>query len=321
MSLPITYAVPANNQQLDNGLGALPSSNTLSVPLMTSQGPLTISPPGAIPTINESASVVMLSGAGLILSPAAESLPQKLVGHVRAGRFVDKSEFFCNNISLKQQLDAIKGQVSVAGLPGVLKPKCREVILVLSWTYAFLSYMAIATNDSKTRDQLAYAQLIIWEAQHHGDNGWLDYNLALRKQLEIDPSLPWNTPHPGLQAARILGQGGRQATGYSLCREYDHQQEQCALTFIQPPSYQPLLRAPAPGVAYGHSQPVPGKKVAEQKICFSWNQGQCIYQGSCRYQHHCFTYQHPHPARDCPVTPASPPFKKNSRPPLMPRSK
>ena len=113
MSLPITDAVPANNQQLDNGLRALPSSNSISVPLMTSQGPVTTSPPRAFPTITESASVVMPSGADLMLSPAVEPLPQKLVDHVRAGRFVDMSEFFCNNIVLKQQLDTVKGQVSI----------------------------------------------------------------------------------------------------------------------------------------------------------------------------------------------------------------
>ena len=95
--------------------------------------------------------------------------------------------------------------------------------------------MAIGKNDTRTRDQLAYGQLIIWEAQCCSGNGWLDYDAAFWKQAEIDSSLPWNTLHPGLQVKMILGQGGSPVTRCLSCRGHDHNQKHCALSFLLPP--------------------------------------------------------------------------------------
>lgn len=58
--------------------------------------------------------------------------------------------------------------------------------------------MAIITSDPATRDQLAYARLIITEALCHGGAGWLDYDRAFCQQAAADPSLRWNTLIPGL---------------------------------------------------------------------------------------------------------------------------
>ena len=55
--------------------------------------------------------------------------------------------------------------------------------------------------DPTTRDQLAYARLIIREALRHGGAGWLDYDRAFRQQAAADPSLRWNTLLPGLLAS------------------------------------------------------------------------------------------------------------------------
>ena len=45
--------------------------------------------------------------------------------------------------------------------------------------------MAIRTTDPTTRDQLAYAHLIIREALCHGGAGWLDYDRAFHQQAAV----------------------------------------------------------------------------------------------------------------------------------------
>ena len=119
---------------------------------------------------------------GVTISPSGETFPQKLVEKVRAGQYVDMKELLTDNVSLVRQLET-------AGLMlGPARPRLREVSSLPMWCYCFLGYMAI-TSDPATRDQLAYARLIIREAQRHGGLGWLNYDRAFRQQAVGDPSL------------------------------------------------------------------------------------------------------------------------------------
>ena len=112
--------------------------------------------------------------------------------------------------------------------------------------------MAVRTTDSGTRDQLAYARLLIKEAQRHGGQGWLDYDRAFRQQAATDPTISWNTLNAGLQASTILGapptvHGQGQGMFCTLCRRVDHTRSQCALACLQPTptSVPPLSRGAA----------------------------------------------------------------------------
>ena len=53
---------------------------------------------------------------GLILSPAAEPFPQKLVTKVRSGQFVEMRQLLANIIALLQQLEAINTPIPVQTL-------------------------------------------------------------------------------------------------------------------------------------------------------------------------------------------------------------
>ena len=100
----------------------------------------------------------------------------------------------------------------------------REVTSLPMWCFCFLGYVADRTSDPLTRNMLAYGRLLIREANRHDGQGWMDYDRAFRQQVAADPSLPWNTLHPGLQAATILGQRSGQGQGLlsTLCRGSDH---------------------------------------------------------------------------------------------------
>ena len=193
-----------------------------------------------------------------------------------------------DNIALLHQLEAIHGY-STLHLGGVARPRLRDVASLTTWCYCFLSYMAIRTCDPSTRDQLAYARLIIREALHHGGGGWLDYDRAFHQQAAVDPSLRWNTLLPGLQASTMLGHGTCQGALFcTLCQEVDHMRAQCALLCLNPP------------ISRASNTSTPATRRRSENICLSWNRGSCIFPGNCTYRHVCASCQLPHKARDCP---------------------
>ena len=100
---------------------------------------------------------VLLSqpGLGLSLSPATSPFPQKLVDRACSGQFVDMRDLLTDNVSLIQQLDTFGGNQAFPSLPGMLRPRLREVTSLPSWIYCFLAYIAIRTNDQGVRDMLA----------------------------------------------------------------------------------------------------------------------------------------------------------------------
>ena len=157
------------------------------------------------------------------------------------------------------------------------------------------------------RDMLAYACLMISEAQRHGGSSWLDYDWVFRQQSALDPLLRWNMLHPGIQAATLVGHTAGSTLLCSIRREPDHTALQCALSYIQPPT----VTSNAPGPSFlspGPRAPLRRWPESLANICVSWNKGRCTFPGMCRLWHVCATCQ-PHMARDCAATPANSEYK------------
>jgi len=216
---------------------ALDTTSTTSVmaPGITTWPSLSVPPSTSLPMVNP-AQVYPQQTAGLVISPAAAPFPKKLVDKVKSGQFVEMKELLVDNIALMRQLEAMHG---TSNLPqfGTNRPQLREVSSLTTWCYCFLGYMAIHTADPTTRDQLAYARLIIREAQRHGGKGWLDYDRSFRQQAAIDPLTRWNTLSPGLLASTVLCQRAQRGTQFcTLCREVDHTMYQCALYYCYAPN-------------------------------------------------------------------------------------
>ena len=232
---------------------------------------------------------------GLTLSPAAQPFPKKLVDKARAGHLVEMKELLADNVSLLSQLEAVQGSAAISML-GPTRPRLREVTTLPTWCYCFLGYMAMCTTDPQTRNQMAYARLLIKEAQR-GGHGWLDYDRAFRQQAVGNPSVQWNTVNPGLQASTILGQPpAGQGPFCTLCREVDHTRAQCALSCLEPPA---TTTGPPKNVSRGSSV----QRRPPANVCISWNKGACVFPGECFYRHVCATCQSTaHKARDCSRT-------------------
>ena len=101
-------------------------------------------------------------------------------------------------------LMAVNGQHPLPSLLGTFRPHLQDVTSLSTWLYCYMAYVAIRSTDPLTRGMLAYGRLLIRESQRHGGNGWLDYDRVFRLQVAMDPSLRWNTLHPGIQASTLV---------------------------------------------------------------------------------------------------------------------
>ena len=98
-------------------------------------------------------------------------------------------ELLSDNMALQSQLEELPAQTALAARPHHL----REIESPLSWAFCFLMYIAVRTGDKETRDMLAYARLVIQEAQCRGRTGWFEYDKWFRRQqAALSTPQPWN---------------------------------------------------------------------------------------------------------------------------------
>ena len=266
-------------------------------------------------------SLPVTRATGIILSPALQPIPARLVQRIQSGEFVEMRDLLSDNIALHDQLEAVHGPFLAASTPGSSRPRLREVPSLISWVFCFIAYMAVRTQDLATRDQLAYCRLIIREALRHGGMGWLDYDRSFRSQAAIDRSMRWNVLLPDLQASTVLGQRTGGGVFCNMCRGVDHSSASCALSFMQQPLALPsacstaLIPAPSFTSRWWVQQSNNWTRSTRPgtPICFSWNMGTCVYPGTCSYRHVCATCQRRHQARDCPETPEESQYKRTRR--------
>ena len=160
-----------------------------SVPLLASTAPPTSAVSSLVSTWSSGALAayhpppisifcrLALIQASLILLPALEPVPHKLVQRIQVGQFVEMRDLLGDNIALLQQLDSVQGPFQ--SFTGGAKPRLQTFTSLSSWLHRFLAYTAIRTTDQATRNQLTYAWLLIQESLRHGSNGWFDYDCAL----------------------------------------------------------------------------------------------------------------------------------------------
>ena len=111
----------------------------------------------------------------LVLSSALPPVPARAVDKIRSGLFIDFKELLPDNVALSQQLAETSSLLS--GVP----PAClREVMDILTWISCFLYFVATRSEDSATRDLMAYGLIVFHLACKHGGWGWLQYDTAFR---------------------------------------------------------------------------------------------------------------------------------------------
>ncbi len=227
------------------------------------------------------------------LSPGSVPFPARLVAKARSGVYIEMKELLGDNIALLSELETFNGPHHLVGIPGVYKPRLREVASLSSWIYCFSAYLALRCPDDDTRERLVYAQLIVRESLRHGGKSWLTYDKVFRQQAALDGSLRWNELHPAILASTMLvsplpsaqAPQGHAGTFCSLCQGVDHRADQCALSHLHHSDIRSFG-----GRGLGTSN----------RICQSWNRGSCRFPGGCTFRHVCRVCCQPHPEIHCP---------------------
>ena len=244
-----------------------------------------------------------------ILASNLPPVPAKLVKKIQAMEFINMRELLPDNIALSERLEALpRAALQQAHAQ-------REIDSLLTWTGAFLMYVAVM-NDAhpeKTKSLLAYMRSLVEEARRNEGFNWRRYDTIFRRNAGADKDKDWATLDHSLHAACLSVSAGKTEKGASmlcsLCAGADHSAAFCALKSLQQATTMPVPppRSP-PG---GSSSPRVGPR-----ICLSWNRGRCAFPGVCNFAHVCATCRGSHPAKDCADTPLDSAFK---RPPLPSR--
>ena len=235
---------------------------------------------------------------GMSLSISSRPVPARLVQQIRAGWPVEMRDQLWDNVVVRRHNEELHGAMAVQLLPVIFsRPRLREVATLPAWICCFLTYLAVSTSDVATCVSLTYAMLLVREALRHGGQGWMEYDRLFRQQAAIDASLPWNSIQPSPQATTILGQRTpRQGLFCTLCQECDHMAAQCALGQLQQTTTQ----------GSSNQGGTPGPSRGSQRICASWNDGACLYPGTCNFRHICSKcFRSSHKAKNCRAQPRS----------------
>ncbi len=97
------------------------------------------------------------SQAGIILSPAADPIPQHIVQQIQSGQFVEMRQY-CTPQStvVTTGHSALPQAIAIRS-----RTRLREVPSLVSWLYCFNAVIAVRTSDPLTRNMLTYSRLLI----------------------------------------------------------------------------------------------------------------------------------------------------------------
>ena len=125
--------------------------------------PLHSHPPPVAPQVSElelsTLPSVMPSQPGLGLSLSLVT-SQKIVDRAHLGQFVDMRDLLTEKVSLLQQLDTVGGHHAFPFLPGMLKPRLRDVTSLTAGIYWFLAYIAIKLRTGLRGSEAWWLKLV-----------------------------------------------------------------------------------------------------------------------------------------------------------------
>ncbi len=269
--------------------------------------PASPAPPETEPGIKEPASKTV--ALPFIFSKSSSSVPAKIVVRIHSLKFVEMRELLPDNIALAERLATLPHQAVIHHNGSQLSSAQREVSSINSWACAFATYVAVLSQAHPTLvvSRLAYMRNIIREATRFGGDGWRTYDYVFRSQAAADASTDWTTTNPSLMLAYMQSGNQPAKPPCPLCHKSDHSSSSCALAPLSSPSqHWPPRKSPST---------LPSRLPDGSQLCISWNQGNCIAVGRCRYRHVCGSCGEGHIARDCAQTPDDSIFK---RPPKRP---
>lgn len=149
------------------------------------------------------------------LAPILAKLVSKFQGYLgcTALPFVVMRELLLDSIVLVDHLDVLPGVTGVAAY-GKDSPKQREVLSLLTW----VPHVAIVhkKRQDQVKDLLAYLRLIVREAQHHYQQGWMNCGYVFHSIAATDEKTEWAELDPSLLASFVMGAQPNVLIGHAL---------------------------------------------------------------------------------------------------------
>ena len=208
-SMPVVSSTPGGSTPI-SGMSSLAS--LLATPL-SSLGPAPVG--RAIP---------------LVLSSALPLVPARAMNKIRSGLFIDFKELLPNNVALSQRVAETSSLLS-----GAPPARLREVTDILTWISCFLYFVAARSEDSVTRDLMAYGLIVLHLARKHGGRGWLLYDAAFHQQMAAGSLLAWTDLNASMMASMVLSAADPVGGHFCpLCQAVGHTRVECALAQLEP---------------------------------------------------------------------------------------
>ena len=248
-----------------------------------------------------------------VFSQGFPPVPAKLVGKILRFEFVDMAELLRDNIEADRRKGA---QREVAGESQ--KRSRREVPDILSWIQCFGIYVSVIASKfpKKVPHMLAYQTMVVREARRCGGGGWAAYDTAFQQQAATDPRCDWSQLNSSLYPVTFMAQATGKGKCCAYCLEADHTSDECALSTkprqerqLRPlslglPAHEGVAKLKAENRAGGRPR-LRGARSRLDRICYSFNDGECRFPHTCRYVHICQRcHGEDHPACRCPTSPS-----------------
>ena len=225
------------------------------------------------------------------------AVPPRLVAKIQRGEYVDMAELLKDNIEADRRRSS-QGSAAAAAVCSLMAGKAggrREVPDMMSWVQCFGTYACVLGEKFPhlAKQLWAYQTLLVREARRCGGQGWRDYDTLFRQQAGSVEELEWDKLNGSLYAVTFLAQTGRSGRPCRWCQEVDHAAVDCALA---PDTHFESKLPAARESRQGRSK--------SERICFSWNKGNCRFDPYCRFRHVCSVKgcQGDHKAMDCRLT-------------------
>ena len=139
---------------------------------------------------------------------------------------------------MSQQLAEISSLLS-----GAPPARLREVTDILTWISCFLYFVAARSEDSVTRDLMAYGLIVLHLARKHGGRGWLLYDAAFRQQMAVGSLLAWTDLNASMMASTVLSAADPVGGHFCpLCQAVDHTRAESALAQLEPQAVKEPIR-------------------------------------------------------------------------------